>query len=65
MNKELLLILKTLRKTDRGILLNLCFLMECDGVHCDCCPINRTNYNHDSFAINIRYTKTIEVLIEQ
>lgn len=65
MNKELLLILKTLRKTDRGILLNLCFLMECDGVHCDCCPINRMDYKYESNTLSTWYTKTIEVLIEQ
>nr|DAX06440.1 MAG TPA: hypothetical protein [Caudoviricetes sp.] len=65
MNKELLLIFKTLRKADGGVLLNLCYLMECHGIHCDCCPVNRTNYTYSSPAINIRYIKTIEVLIEQ
>lgn len=65
MNKELLLILKTLRKANGGILLHLCHLMECGSIHCDCCPINRVNYKYDSTAINIWYIKTIEVLIEQ
>jgi hypothetical protein len=65
MNKELLLILKTLRRANGGILLNLCYLMECGGIHCDCCPVNRTNFKYDSHAINIRYIKTIEVLFEQ
>lgn len=65
MNKELLLILKTLRKADGGILFNLCFTMKCHSIDCDCCPINRANYTYDSPAINIRYMKTIEVLIEQ
>lgn len=65
MNKELLLILKTLRKANGGVLLNLCHLMECGGINCECCPINRVNYKYDSSAINIRYIKTIEVLLEQ
>lgn len=64
MNKELLLILKTLRKADGGVLLNLCHLMECSGIHCDCCPLNRMNYKYDSNVIGIRYIKTIEVLLE-
>lgn len=65
MNKELLLILKTLREAEGGTLLNLCHIMACHGVYCDCCPINRTTYKYDSPAINIRYINTIEVLIEQ
>ena len=65
MNKELLLILKTLRKSDRRILFKFCHSLDCGDIECDCCPVNRTNYKYDSPAINIRYTKTIEVLIEQ
>ena len=65
MNKELLLILKTLQKTDSGILLNLCYEIDCGNVECDCCPVSKTNYKYNSAAINIRYIKTIEVLIEQ
>ena len=65
MNKELLLILKTLRKANGGILIHFCHEMECWGIKCDCCPVNRTNYKNDSPAINNRYIKTIEVLIEQ
>lgn len=64
MNKELLLILKTLRDVDEGVLLYLCHKIDCDSIEYDCCPIDRTNYKYDSSAINIRYTKTIEVLIE-
>lgn len=65
MNKELLLILKTLRKADRRILIRFCLKMNCIGIECDCCPVNRANYKYDSSAINIWYTKTIEVLLEQ
>ena len=65
MNKELLLILKTLRKADGGILLYLCHKVDCESIECDCCPVNSANYKYDSSAINIRYTKTIEVLLEQ
>lgn len=66
MNKELLLILKTLRKADEGILFDLCLIMmACHEIDCDCCLIHRANYKYDSPAINIRYTKTIEVLLEQ
>lgn len=65
MNKELLLILKTLRKADGRILINLCYLMECGGIHCDCCPINRMDYKYAPNTLSIRYIKTIEVLIEQ
>lgn len=65
MNKELLLILKTLRGADGGILYKFCFMVGCWGVECDSCPINRTDYKYDSLAINIRYIRTIEVLIEQ
>nr|DAV70447.1 MAG TPA: hypothetical protein [Caudoviricetes sp.] len=65
MNKELLLILKILRKSNGRILFKFCYSMNCLGVECDCCPVNRADYKYDSPAINIRYTKTIEVLIEQ
>lgn len=65
MNKELLLILKTLRKADGEILIRFCLKMNCMSIDCNCCPVNRANYKHDSTAINIRYTKTIEVLLEQ
>ena len=65
MNKELLLILKTLRKANGGILLHFCHEMSCWGIECDCCPVNRMDYKYDSSAINVRYTKTIEVLLEQ
>lgn len=65
MNKELLLILKTLRKANGGILYSLCDKVDCWGIECDCCPLNRIKYTYDTPAINIRYTKIIEVLIEQ
>lgn len=65
MNKELLLILKTLRKADAGILYKFCHELSCWNVECDCCLINRANYTYNSSAINIRYINTIEVLIEQ
>jgi len=65
MNKELLLILKTLRDANKGILLNLCYLMECRSIHCDYCPINKVEYKYASNTLSIRYIKTIEVLIEQ
>lgn len=65
MNKELLLILKTLRRANGGILVHFCHRIDCWGIECDCCPVNRANYKYDSTAINIRYIKTIEVLIEQ
>ena len=65
MNKELLLILKTLRKADGGIRIHFCYILDCHEVKCDCCAVNILNYKYDSPAINIRYIKTIEVLIEQ
>lgn len=65
MNKELLLILKTLRKANGGILVHFCLRMDCESVECDYCPVNIVDYKYDSPAINNRYIKTIEVLIEQ
>lgn len=65
MNKELLLIIKTLRKSNEGILLQFCNILACWDVECDCCPVTKPDYKYDSPAINIRYIKTIEVLIEQ
>ncbi|QSJ04012.1 hypothetical protein KNV79_gp36 [Salmonella phage vB_SalP_TR2] len=65
MDKELLLIIETLQKTNGGILSHFCLLINCWGVECDCCPVNMISYKYNRPAINIQYIKTIEVLVEQ
>ena len=65
MNKELLLILKTLRKADVGILISLCFIVNCQNIKCDICIFNILKYTYPDDILSTKYIKTIEVLIEQ
>lgn len=61
MNKELLLILKTLRKADEGILIRFCLKMNCIGIECDCCPV-RNKYKCSGEHFITQMTLTMEAV---